>query len=129
MLILFIIIVIAGAIFLNLNRRSSPPTTQQKAVPTPTPFVPTETTVQLTDKGFTPSKVTIKASTAIHWKNTTDEKATINSDDHPTHKKFPELNLGELAKGQDLVHVFIKKGTYTYHNYYDPSQKGTIVVQ
>ena len=129
-LLLLIIIVIIAGLFFKLNRRpAAKPVTPQKVTPTPTSVVPKEMTVQYSSKGFSPSSITIKVGNAIHWKNTTEEKVAINSDDHPTHKKFPELNVGELDKGRDLTHIFMKAGTYTYHNEYKPSEKGTIVVQ
>jgi len=85
--------------------------------------------IRLTTNGFYPAKTTIKSNTRLIWVNDTDKKATVNADDHPTHTKYPLLNLGEFDKGQAVQTVLKEKGTYTYHNHLAPSVKGTIVVE
>ena len=85
--------------------------------------------VTLTSSGFSPSTMTIKKSEAIKWLNQTDEVASINSDPHPTHEKSPFLNLGELVHGSAVQTSFYNTGTFTYHNHYNPAQKGTVIVE
>lgn len=104
---------------------------QKTAQQTPTTMpLPKEVAVELTNDGFTPEEVTIEAGSAVRWTNTSSAaRATVNSDDHPTHKRFPELNLGEFQKGSTLVHIFTTPGTYTYHNHFSPKQTGTVIVK
>lgn len=95
----------------------------------PTSSIPKETIIKLTDSGFVPQSVTIKKNESIRFINTGNKTGTVNSDNHPTHTLFPELNLGEMKKGQYLVHTFTKTGTYTYHDHYNPGRIGKIVVE
>lgn len=97
--------------------------------PRPTSNIPKETIIKLTDSGFVPQSVIIKKNESIRWINTGMKTGTVNSDDHPTHKLYAELNLGMLKKDQYLVHTFTKTGTYTYHDHYNPSRTGKIVVE
>lgn len=88
-----------------------------------------EVRVVLRDDGFDPADVTIKAGTAVRWvNNTSSAQASINSDDYPDNKLYPELNLGKFQKDQSLVHIFNTAGTYTYHDHFNPDRKGTVKV-
>lgn len=129
LLVLVLIVLIAGGFILFNRRPAIAPTIQKQTAATPTPGLPKETTVRYTTNGFSPQEVHIKVGNAVRWTNETADTATVNSDDHPTHRKFPEMNLGEFQKDQTLVHVFTKPGKYTYHNHLNPSQKGTVVVE
>lgn len=105
-------------------------TIKSPAVVRPLKPLPTEITVQLTNNGFSPASVTIKSQTAVRWLNSsTDNKASVNSDNYPTNKLYPEINLGQFYKGSSLVHIFMKEGTYTYHNQFNPKDTGTIIVE
>lgn len=94
------------------------------------PNLPKEVSVELTESGFKPDTVTIETGSAVRWTNkTNDEHVSVNSDDHPTNKKYPEMNLGEIPKDSTVAHIFNKPGTYTYHDYFHPERKGTVVVK
>ncbi len=96
----------------------------------PTANLPQEVSVELTNDGFIPETVTIKRGGAVRWaNNSTDEKVSVNSDDHPTNQKYPELNLGEIPKGSTVMHIFSQPGEYTYHDYFHPERKGTVIVE
>lgn len=88
-----------------------------------------EVKVTLTKSGFSPKTLTISQGAKVIWTNESGAKATVNSDDHPSHKKFPFLNLGSFDNGQTLEVVFDSPGTYTYHNHLNSSQTGTVVVE
>lgn len=123
-LLLIVIVVIIG-IFIFPRHPSSPHTTYR--VPK---ALPKEAVVTLTDNGFSPKEITVHSGEAVRWiNNSTQNKASVNSDDYPTNKKYPELNLGEFQKGSTLVHIFQKPGTYTYNDYFHHTWGGTIVVQ
>lgn len=121
-ILVVIILVLIGFFFLG---RKSSQKSNQPAVST----LPKEVTVEVTENGFVPKKVTITAGSAVRWVNKTDEKVTVNSDDHPTHRKFKELNLGEFSKQSTLVHIFTTKGTYTYHDHFHPNRTGAVLAQ
>lgn len=84
--------------------------------------------VTLSDNGFSPSTVTIHHGESIRWINNSSAVASVNSDDYPLNRLYPELNLGQFKQGMSLVHVFLSQGTYTYHNQYKPQQKGNVIV-
>ncbi|CAN5116932.1 hypothetical protein BH11PAT1_BH11PAT1_0390 [soil metagenome] len=131
-IIVFLAIVILGGTLVLMNQKTPAPKTitNTTAVVTPTPQLPAETAITLSEKdGFSPKTITIKVGNAIRWTNSDGEKATINSDDHPTHRKFPEMNLGEFRRGESLTHIFNKPGTYTYHDHYNQTSKGRIIVE
>lgn len=90
--------------------------------------LPNEKFVTLDSHGFSPQSITVKVGEAVRWKNSTAKDASVNSDDHPTNRLYPELNLGMFTNGHSLVHIFTKPGTYTYHNYIQPDNRGTVIV-
>ncbi len=85
--------------------------------------------VTLTKSGFSPATLTIKANSRVAWVNNSGQAASVNSNDHPTHKLYPPLNLGLFNSGSSVQLVFDKAGTYKYHNHLNPAQTGTIIVQ
>lgn len=94
------------------------------------PELPTEVTVELTNEGFNPEEVTIEEGSAVRWVNkSTDDEVSVNSDDHPDHKKHPELNLGVIPTDSSVVHIFNTKGEFTYHDHFHPERKGKVVVR
>lgn len=116
----------------NQTGQSQQPTTQQQAVTQPTSGSQTanqQNTVTLTQDGFSPAALTVKAGTTVTWVNKSGTDATVNSDPHPIHTAYPQLNLGSFSDGGTLSLKFDKPGTYGYHNHFNSSQKGTIVVQ
>jgi plastocyanin len=78
---------------------------------------------------FTPSTVTIKANDYVLFKN----KSTVNfwpaSDPHPTHTGYPGFDAGKsIAPGGRYTFQFTKIGSWGYHNHFNPSIRGTVVV-
>lgn len=91
--------------------------------------LPKEVAVTLTRDGFKPQTVTLAVGGAVRWSNQSgSNNASVNSDDYPTNRLFPELNLGKFSAGSTLVHIFTHAGTYTYHNQFSHTQTGTIIV-
>lgn len=86
-------------------------------------------TVTVTKDGFSPQTLTISAGTRVIWLNQSGKTVTVNSAVHPTHLVYPPLNLGAFPNGSSVQLVFSKPGAYQYHNHYDPSQTGTIIVK
>lgn len=132
LLIIIALIVVFGAFTFLANNR-----TDQKQNSTPTENnAPLQTrpkeeivTITLTDTGFTPKDITIKAGTRVIWLNKGEKAATVSSSDHPTHRLYPFLNLGEFATGASVQVVFDKAGTYMYHDHYNTTSTGTVTVE
>ncbi len=130
--IVILIILIAEGIYLLRTNKST--NSSQTKLSTPTTAQQTTSTMQsntvmLTQDGFSPSTLTIKAGTTVTWTNKSGTTATVNSNPHPIHTDYPPLNLGQFSNGQSLTLTFNKAGTYGYHNHLNPSQLGTILVQ
>lgn len=85
--------------------------------------------VTLSKSGFEPQNITIAQNTRVIFLNKSGTDATVNSDNHPTHKLYPELNLGMFSNNSSVQTVFANSGNYTYHNHLNPGQKGQIVVK
>lgn len=85
--------------------------------------------VTYSDNGFSPVTVNAKVGQKVVFKNTSSSGIQIQSDPHPIHNLYPQLNIGAIAAGASGSTTFAKAGTYTYHNHLNPSQKGTVVVK
>lgn len=85
--------------------------------------------IEITSSGFQPASFTIKAGTTVSWFNSSGQQVSINSAVHPTHLVYPPLNLGVLDDGGMASFRFDQPGSYQYHNHFDPSQTGIIIVQ
>lgn len=85
--------------------------------------------ITISDNGFQPNTLTVKAGTKVTWVNKGNNVAVVASNPHPAHTDYPPLNLGKVAANGSVSLVFDKPGTYGYHNHLMPSQTGAIVVQ
>ena len=131
--IIALIIVFGSFTFLG-NKKASPVPEQQPqstGILTEPTLAKKEEIVKviLTDAGFTPKEITVKIGTRTAWINNSGKAATVSSDPHPTHTNYSPLNLGEFADKSSVQLVFDKKGTYGYHNHYNASEKGTVIVE
>lgn len=118
------------------DRGASNTSQSQQQTPTtqPTGYIPLtqavfQSSIVLTDTGFSPDTITVKVNQRVTWKNESKEVASLNSDDHPTHSKFPELNQGRFEPDTYVEAYFTKPGRYTYHDHFNPQFKGTIIVE
>ena len=124
-----LLIFLAGGVFLLTNQsrqQTSATNPRQEGQPTQ---VPKEEIVTLTESGFFPQTLTVKAGTKVVWLNQRKDTATVDSAGHPIHLSYPPLNLGTFKPGEQLFLVFNEKGTYKYHNHLSPNQLGTVVVE
>lgn len=134
-ILVIIVIIIGGGIYLSqIHKPAFAPMIQTS----PTSIISTipittapqaQNTVILTQNGFEPTTLTIKAGTTVTWTNNSGQESTVNSDPHPTHTDYPPLNLGAFADGQSLSLLFDKPGMYGYHNHLDPNEQGKILVK
>jgi hypothetical protein len=94
----------------------------------PPPVPPPQSTITITESGFSPAHLVVSLGTNVIWHNQSGTTASVHSDNHPTHLRWPFLNLGFFEDGAYLSVVFLEVGEYTYHNEFDPSQTGTVEV-
>ncbi|MEK7160255.1 MAG: cupredoxin domain-containing protein [Patescibacteria group bacterium] len=129
---LLVVVITAGAFMLfnnNAGNNSQTQDTQNQSL-TPTQAQPAQgTDVTVTSSGFEPQTVTIKTGQRVVWTNKSGGAVSVNSASHPTHLKWPFLNLGNFDDGGSVSVVFEKTGKYTYHNHLNASQTGTVIVE
>jgi plastocyanin len=143
--VVIVAVVILGIIGLVWAQRDNAPAvnTSNNPIPTPSQTAPSNnsgststtpseqvaTTISYTNNGFTPAQVTVKSGDTILVKNDSGNPLSFNSDDHPTHTKQPELNVGSIEPGQSKTFVVTKQGTWGYHNHDNPTDTGKITVE
>lgn len=88
-----------------------------------------ETTIRFTDEGFDKSEYTSKAGEAVTVKNESSVDVEFSSDDHPTHRENPELNMETLAPGESGTFTPPGAGTYAFHDHINDQYTGTLVVK
>lgn len=126
---------------------SSIPVQQASPTPTPTPkatTTPKTLTINMTESGFTPGEITIKAGDTVIFRNQGNRLHWPASAIHPTHELYPGSSISKcgtseadsifdacrgLQLGQSFSFTFNIKGTWLYHDHLNSSLKGTIIVQ
>lgn len=132
----FIVIVVIIGILLIFNLipfgKPQPATKKQSQTTQPTPgnfYKKEKATFSYTANGFVPKNATVKLGQVVTWTNDTKENMSLNSDNHPTHVKFPILNVGTIPPDATGQVTFDKVGTYTFHDHYKPENRGTVIVE
>lgn len=86
-------------------------------------------TIVYTNTGFVKQTITVGAGDTVHVQNDSDNTLDFSSDDHPTHREQPILNLGDIAPGQSKTLVMNTTGTWGFHNHDNAAHTGTLVVE
>lgn len=87
-------------------------------------------TVIYSDDGFSPKEISVKVGQTVQFVNENSGNMWVASDDHPTHKKLPELDNKEAVKnGESYKFIFTKEGEWGYHNHIKPTAVGVIIVE
>lgn len=106
------------------NNNSQQVQNQFLAQPTPTQ-VPGET-VMVSAHGFVPETMTLKSGSTVNFGNFSDsDKVEVVADD----AKDTLLNTGVIKNNDTSDPVKLSVGTHKFHNKFNPSQTGTIIVQ
>lgn len=85
--------------------------------------------VKITENGFEPSTVVIKKGARVVWTNTDQANHQVASNPHPTNDGLPDLNSEMLNNNQSFEYVFQDEGNFGYHDNFNPTMNGTIVVE
>lgn len=79
---------------------------------------------------FSPATLTVKKGTTVTWTNTGSSKVWIASDPHPVHTGYPGFDSGtDLRMGESYSFTFDKAGSWGYHNHFNPTVRGSVVVE
>ncbi len=85
-------------------------------------------TITFTNNGFSPATLTVKKGTKVTVVNNSSDEVQFSSDDHPTHREDPEINMETLAPGESGSFTVTTVGTHGFHDHIDDSKTGTLVV-
>lgn len=85
--------------------------------------------VEITTAGYSPAVLSISVGDTVTWTYTGDKSSNVSSDPHPEHTDYSPLNLGMFKAGATQSLTFDQPGTYGYHNHFNASQVGTIIVK
>ncbi len=81
-------------------------------------------------KVFSPSPININVNDWVFFKNTSSTEMWVASNPHPGHTDYPGFDAGKkIAPGANYKFQFTKAGTWGYHNHFNPSQEGSVVVK
>ena len=99
--------------------------------------------VNYTTSGFSPKVLTIRKDTTVNFVNTTNTSMWVASDPYPTNEGYSGTTATQhcpdagdthfdectaVGKGNTFTFVFLKVGTWTYHDQQHPENTGTIIV-
>lgn len=125
-----VVLVLVGWFLTRPKQTTSPELSKPTQVPVSTESaVFSANTVNITDSGFSPKEIIIKAGGSLTWENQDSVDHTVNSAVHPTHLVYPPLNLGVIKSGEQKSLAFPAVGTYKYHDHLNPSLTGSVTVQ
>lgn len=99
--------------------------------PSMTPAVPASQSVRVayTNAGFSPRSIAVKRGTAVIFLNESDDALWIGSDPHPLHEWLPGFDSrAGFQMGESYTFVFVKAGSWGYHNHVNPGEAGMIIV-
>lgn len=102
---------------------------ETSASPSVSPLTPTAA-IEITDTGFVPSTLIVKAGTAVRFVNNGQGLHWPASDPHPTHGGLPGFDAKQaLATGESYSFTFTKVGTFGFHDHLHSNFKGSLTVQ
>ena len=79
---------------------------------------------------FSPTAITVKKGTTVTWTNTGSAKVWIASDPHPVHNGYPGFDSGtDLRAGESYSFTFDRPGSWGYHNHFNPTVRGSVIVE
>ena len=92
--------------------------------------VPKVYTVTYNGTTFAPATLEIVKGDTVKFTNGANGTMWVASDPHPSHTNYPEFNeKSAVAKDGIYEFIFMKAGSWGYHNHSNPAVKGTIVVK
>lgn len=86
-------------------------------------------TITYDGTGFVPASTTVAVGEVIKITNNSQNKLYFASDEHPTHLDNSELNVGDIDPGNSATFTISSAGTWTYHDHYNASAGGEIIVE
>lgn len=85
-------------------------------------------TITFTDSGFEPNTIEVKKGTRVVVKNDSTSQVQFSSDEHPSHRNNPEMNLSLIEPGESDTYTAARVGTWGFHDHIDDTKTGTITI-
>lgn len=86
--------------------------------------------VRISEDGFSPATLKIKAGTAVVWMNDDTEEHRVAANPFGSHTELPELDSKtSISPNSIFTFSFAKSGIFHYHDETDPKHNGTVVVE
>lgn len=123
-----LVILVAGATFLLY------PMTDRKTVKTDSTAQTTSEsplnsiTIVFTDSGFERSSYSARKGQTVTVKNQSSSELEFASDEHPTHRQQPELNIAATAPGESTTFTPTKTGAWGFHDHIRSQFTGELIV-
>lgn len=81
------------------------------------------------NNAFNPASVKIKVGDSVEFVNNHTFAIRIASNPHPIHTSYPKLESGTVDPGSSYTFTATEKATIKYHNHFNPSAGGEIIVE
>ncbi len=124
MVIVILFVALVAVYGLTRNNKSTPSASKRVAQLQ-------KASVNITDTGFVPATIQVKAGTQITWTNSDTAVHQVAADPYPADNSIPGFNSSVILQSKASMSAVISKpGTYTYHDEQHPLDlKGTIEVK
>src|SRR3990167_8211622 len=87
-------------------------------------------TIVLDGNGFSPNQLSVKIGDTVTFVNRDSENHWPASNDHPSHKKYPELDPKKPIKpSESWSFTFTREGQWGMHDHLFPTDRATITVE
>lgn len=86
-------------------------------------------TITYNGNEFTPATTIVQRGDVIEVVNDSANVMSFASDAHPIHLDNSELNIGDIQPGSSATFTISSSGTWGYHDHYNASVGGEIIVE
>lgn len=128
-MVLTALALVGGGVYWFVIRDTSPATDLNKnSKPITTTEAIKATFISYTDDGFEPAEYFGVVGKSFTIQNDSYSELDFESDDHPTHTKNKEFNIGIIKPGENKTIELTKDGEWGFHNHNNSSHVGKITV-
>lgn len=109
-------IVLVAGVVLTVRHQASQPIAARQAV------------IEITPTGFVPAALSVKAGTAIVWRNVDSAPHAVGGDPYPADTSVPGLKSRTILPSGSYMYRAQNSGVISYHDDLTPTHSGTITV-
>lgn len=130
LMVLLALVLVGGGVYWFVIRDSSGGAVEKKTTETlTTSEVITKALITYTDDGFVPDTYIAGIGASLTVQNDSTSDLDFESNNHPTHTKNSELNVGTVKAGENKTVKLTKEGEWGFHNHLNSAHTGTITVE